>query len=513
MLALEAVLEPLGHQIVRASSGDDALRHVLDERFALILIKGEMPGLDGFETAALIKQRQRARDIPLIFMTAVYRDSTHASRAYDVGAVDYIVKPFDPDILRAKINVTIREFQRREIAVKQAEFQAIEERRREAERARVDTIDAPRHMKDDLLAMIAHELRPPLQTILSCATRLRDGPVPLEDVRKLGDVIHRNVWRQARLMDDLLDGARISSGKLELSPMLVDVADLVRGATQSLAETSADSGVLIQANVAPCPAECDPHRVEQIVFNLVSRAINSSRRGGIVDVTLSRNDEMFELVVADHGVGIAPNDLSRVFEPFSHVRLETAGSRAALGVALTVVRTLVELHGGTITVESPGIGLGSTFYLQLPRHRPEKKRDRPRVNSRINGVRLTGVSVLMVDDDVEILETTGEFLEELGAEVSLARSAAAAIEAMLGRTFDVIVSDISMPGRDGIELIKEIRAFACGPALPAIAISASVDARSRALAAGYQEFIGKPFSPDALAEAIARATQWSDSSE
>jgi signal transduction histidine kinase len=508
LFALEAVLAPLGHRLVRAGSGEEALRRVLAEDFALILMDGEMPGLDGFQTAAMIKQRERTRDVPLMFVSAVYKDLGHATRGFAVGAVDYVVKPFEPELLRGKVRAIITEHNRRERLKEQTRQLLAQERRALAEQAGRQAAEAANRLKDEFIATVSHELRTPLNAISGWAGLLRAGDVADENLPKAFTAIQRNANILKDLVEDLLDTSRMVSGKLRLSRREADVAALVILEVELMRETAAARGVTIGVDAQPCPALCDPERMQQVVSNLLGNAVKFSRPGGHVEVTLTATVDELDLTVEDDGIGIAPAAQPHIFEPFWQAETSATRRHGGLGLGLPIVRRIVGLHGGRIRAESAGEGKGARFVVTLPRRLldAEASPTPPRVRDAYP--RLDGVRVLFVDDESDARDLLGALLGEVGAEVFGAESVAAALRAIGQARFDLLVSDIAMPDEDGFSLLQQVRAL--GPAhiaaMPALALSAHDDegTRARALAAGFADFVAKPFSAPVLLDAIAR---------
>jgi signal transduction histidine kinase len=275
------------------------LLRLLEEDFALILMDGQMPGLDGFQTAALIKQRERTRDIPLMFVSAIYKDLGYATRGYAIGGVDYIVKPFEPDLMRAKVTAIINEHNRRERLKAQAKALLVQERRMMSEQAARTAAEAANRLKDEFIAVVSHELRTPLNAILGWADLLRAGKVAADAMPKAYDAIHRNAHIQRELVEDLLDVSRIASGKLRLDRKPCDVAALTAQEVESMRQAAQLREVTLEVSLEPCSAVCDGDRVQQIVSNLLGNAIKFSPAGATVSLQLTTDAEHFTIEVTD----------------------------------------------------------------------------------------------------------------------------------------------------------------------------------------------------------------------
>jgi signal transduction histidine kinase len=374
LLALEAVLQPLGCELVRASSGEDALRQLLRTEFAVVLMDVLMPGLDGLETAALIKSRPGTRHTPIIFLTGLDFDSNHLARGYARGAVDYIVKPYDPEILRAKVSVFVELFLKRQELKLQAELlrrrerEAIESRRLyEVERGARAEAEAAAQARADILAVVSHDLRNPMTAISTSAAivirKIDRGAV--EDTRKHLHTIQRAVDSMNRLVSDLLDVSRIEAGKLPLDKRMYDIADVVNQAVELLrpvAHAKAQELSVELGDADGLEVECDRERVQQILSNLLGNAIKFTPEGGQTTVSLERRAATVQLAVKDNGPGISPEHLPHLFDRYWQ---SAENRRAGIGLGLTIVKGIVQAHQGEVWVESE-IGSGSRFCFTLP---------------------------------------------------------------------------------------------------------------------------------------------------
>jgi signal transduction histidine kinase len=367
LLALEGVLEPLGHRLVKARSGEEALKWLLKEEFALILMDVRMPGLDGFQTVALIKQRPRMADIPVIFISALAREASDISTGYRYGAVDYLAKPFDPDLLRCKVSVLVALHlqaeriarQREQLVQRKLELQLEEAHRAAAEKAS--------QMKDQFLTMISHELRTPLNAILGWTEMLARLPLDEERVRRALATIQRNAETQKRLVEDLIDVSTMISGRFRLRTERLDLREVLEAALESARPAAAQKQVSLAADLEPHgPVRGDGTRLQQVVANLLSNAIKYTPPGGSVRLGLAVVGKRVEMRVADTGMGIAKENLEHVFERFWQAsRLPTTAS-AGLGLGLAIADHLTRLHGGELRAASDGLGRGSTFTVSLP---------------------------------------------------------------------------------------------------------------------------------------------------
>ena len=371
LLALEGVLDPLGHRLVKARSGEEALRHLMYEDFALVLMDVQMPEMDGFQTVALIKQRPKTIRIPIIFITAIAKEARHISAGYEYGAVDYITKPFDAEILRAKVSVLVSLHLQTERIVRQQALLAKRRRELEQKELQRDLAETHSRMKDEFLAAISHELRTPLNVIVGWTDLLVSGALDEDKARRALVTIQRNAKLQKHLVDDLLDAARLITGKLRLEPKEMMLSKIIEAAVDSVQPEATAKGVQLRTGIveecATLTVEVDPDRMQQVLGNLLSNAVKFTSPGGAVDTSLRRCDELAEVAVHDTGVGIEPAELPFIFDRFwqSATRPKQEQSQG-LGLGLAIVRQLVELHGGTVAASSPGLGRGATFTVRLP---------------------------------------------------------------------------------------------------------------------------------------------------
>jgi signal transduction histidine kinase/CheY-like chemotaxis protein len=411
-------------------------------------------------------------------------------------------------MLVATFNEMLDGLQRRDAELRR--FQAELEQRVEERTGLLRDAEDANRLKDQFLATLSHELRTPLNAIVGWTTLLMQGNLQPEAAARAVTVIDRNARAQTKLIEDVLDVSRIVSGKLRLNVQVLDLAAVVKAAADSVSHAAAAKRIrlklLLEAGMGQVSG--DPDRLQQVVWNLLSNAIKFTPAGGTVTVRVEEGDSNVTLVVRDDGAGISPDFLPHVFERFRQADASTTRSHGGLGLGLSIVRHLVELHGGTVRVESDGPGRGSTFTVALP-----LTADHPVVSPPSRAKLLTagsadlhGLYVLVVDDEVDGRAFVETALAGHGAEVKGVGSADDALLALVGRVPDAIVCDIEMPGRDGLALIREIRSMpAARGRIPATALTAHVrpEDRVRSLVAGFQVHLGKPVDPLELAVVVA----------
>jgi signal transduction histidine kinase/DNA-binding response OmpR family regulator len=716
LLALETILQAPDRHLVRASSGEEALRFLLDDDAAVILLDVHMPSISGLETAALIRGRERTRTVPIIFLTAYSAGDSHISQGYSLGAVDYIIKPIDPEALRSKVAVFVELYRKTQQIKRQADLlreqnielenanlqrlarlidlgqrlaaerdpervlesfcdaareivgarfatvgileddggalrhfftsgfdranavkagvpndcqrllkerfadarslrlpgvnglrippeqipvksfvgatilrqgrpmaepqnpavvrgwlflaekigesafseaderftvtltqavvfyenarlyadlqrhataleQEIADRKRaESERAemlaraqaaRAEAEEANR-LKDEFLATVSHELRAPLNAMLGWVTLAREGRLDEAGKARALETVERNARTQKKLVDDLLDVSSIITSNLSLDLEPIDLASVIESAVESVRPAAEAKGVSLQTDLDPMADlfRIDRNRFQQVIWNLVHNAVKFTPSGGSVAVRLKYLKGRAEIGVMDTGIGIATEFLPFVFDRFRQADGSITRRHGGLGLGLAIVRSLVEMHGGTVDVESAGLGQGATFKVILPAPPSDDFSYAPpslgAMNHQIaaadSAPKLSGVRALVVDDEADSRELLATVLSMKEAEIRTAGGIAEAMKIITAWRPEIVIADIAMPGGGGYELIRRLRSE--GIKAPAIAITAYAgdDDRLRALAAGFQMHMPKPVELYELVMSIASLT-------
>jgi signal transduction histidine kinase/ActR/RegA family two-component response regulator len=386
----------------------------------------------------------------------------------------------------------------------------------ELERAKHDA-EAASRAKEDFLAVLSHELRTPLSAVYGWARMLRSGQLEGEAVSRALDVIMRNADAQVRLIEDLLDVSRIIAGKMRLDVRSVDLQAVIQAAIDAVRPAADAKEIRLQCVLDPRAVGMtgDADRLQQVVWNLLINAVKFTPKRGRVQVHLQRTNSHVAIIVSDTGQGISEEQLPHIFERFHQAGSISTRSHAGLGLGLALVRHLVELHGGTVTAQSPGEGQGATFTVELPvaiAHREQEREARVHPTARAGsisavGPSLRGVRVLVVDDDRDSLDLIHAILVGSGAEVRGCASASEGLTVLQEWRPDVLISDIEMPGEDGYTFIRKVRAldFTEGGKTPALALTAygRIEDRLRTLSAGYGMHVSKPADPAELAAIVA----------
>jgi signal transduction histidine kinase/CheY-like chemotaxis protein len=476
-----------------------------------------------------LSQQPAWSDFPIIILTSSGAGANPADLGAlkllgEVGNMTLIERPTRVITLVSSIQSALRarrrQYQVREHlgAEKRAQEEA-EEARRQAE--------AANRAKDVFLATLSHELRTPLTAVLGWARILRTMKIDEETTRHGLQIIERNAESQNQLIQDLLDVSRIITGKLRLDVRPVELVSIIEAALDSVQQAIEAKAIEldVELGIEAGVVKGDPDRLQQVVWNLLSNAIKFTSKGGSIGVRLERQGSDVQIKVSDTGQGISPEFLPHVFERFRQEDGSTTREHGGLGLGLAVVRHLVEQHGGSVSAESAGDQLGSTFTVNLPiiainerMEEVESKEDQLSVQVQLDGSELLkGVRVLVVDDQPDARELLSLVLTHAGAEATTTASSATALEMLSQHRFDVLVSDIGMPYEDGFMLISRIRSLSReeGGSIPAIALTAYAtdEDRRRVLDAGFREHLPKPVEPAELIALIASLAGRAESSK
>ncbi|WP_437729789.1 ATP-binding protein [Sorangium sp. So ce1335] len=472
-------------------------------------------------------------DLPLLLLAGAEPLAPRSAQAVaalrSAGNLTVLERPVRELTLVTAVQAALRA-RRRQIEVRDL-VERERDARQAAETARRQAEDASR-VKDEFLANVSHELRTPLNAILLRTHLLTSKPPDAQEVTRGLLAIERSARAQSRLVEDLLDLARMASGKLRLSVQDVELAQIVEAAVEVVRPAAEARRIRLEAalDAGLGAARVDPARIQQVLWNLLSNAVKFTPPGGQVRLSMRRDGGEVRIEVADTGRGIRPELLSHVFERFRQDDAEAQRRQGGLGLGLAICRQLVELHGGTLSAKSPGEGLGAVFTVALPLVAGEVRGAAPRaawpaaaaapaeaVAPREAEVAraerpLEGIRVLLVEDDIDTREVMVCMLEEQGAEVTAVGSPQAALDALdpgasRARRPHVLLSDLGMPGMDGYDLLRRLRALegARGDRpLPAALLTAyaRADDRAKALAAGFAAYLAKPIEPEQLAAVI-----------
>ncbi|HEY1064835.1 MAG TPA: response regulator [Pirellulales bacterium] len=511
LLALEGLLRRDGLLLLKARSGSEALELLLKYEVALALVDVQMPGMDGFELAELMRGTERTRRVPIIFLTAGGADWQRRFRGYEAGAVDFLHKPLEPDILRSKAEVFFELYRQRQEVIRQRDGLrlATEENARllRESRQQAEALKEADRRKDEFLAMLAHELRNPLAPVRNAVEVLRLAGPTEEAVELAREIISRQVAHMARLVDDLLDMARIARGKIQLRTGPCDLASIVRQTAEDYRPTLLAAGLELNVEIVDQPLSLigDPTRLAQTVGNLLHNAGKFTERGGRVSVhaTADAAGDAAVITVRDTGAGMDESVLAHLFEPFIQADQELDRGKGGLGLGLALVKGLVELHGGSVTAQSAGPGQGSTFVMRLPM--------RP-VSAAVGEARSPAAAalrrklrILVVEDHRDAAESLRMLLKLLGHEAFVAFDGRAGLEAAKKHRPDVVISDLGLPGdMDGFAFARAVRADSAIAGVRLIALSGygRDEDREQTREAGFDRHLVKPVDSAALEGAL-----------
>jgi signal transduction histidine kinase/CheY-like chemotaxis protein len=399
----------------------------------------------------------------------------------------------------------VRDYRKmRDIAIAESE-----ERKKAQDRA-----ESANRVKDEFMAIVSHELRTPLNPILGWSQLIREGKLSGVNLKKALEAIERNAKLQSELIDDLLDVSRILRGKLSLNWEVVNLSLVVNSAIETVRLAAEAKSIAIHLNIdrAIAYVRGDSTRLQQVVWNLLSNAVKFTSEGGQIEISLSAIDSHFQLKVQDTGKGIAAEFLPYVFESFQQGDASTTRRFGGLGLGLAISRHLIELHGGKIWANSPGEEQGATFVFELPMLKISPPTTIPKKSFREDtNCNLENIKILIVDDEYDTREFLDFFLSSQGAKIQTVESVAEAIFCLNYKTFDLIISDLGMPDRDGYDLIQYVRSlpFEKNRNIPAIALTAyaAETTRDRVLQAGFQKHLSKPTDSSELLHAIVELSR------
>jgi signal transduction histidine kinase len=488
LAAYEAALAPLGRRVVVAESGIHALARLLEQDFALMLLDVSMPEMSGLETARQIRQRKRNKGLPIIFITGLDSSSDVMLEAYGLGALDFVIKPIPPEVLRAKARVYLQLQERTRALIRESEQLRDAQRRLGAAGEARRTAEEANRRKDEFLAMLSHELRNPLWTMATALETLKTR-APLAG--ELSVIAHQ-VEHLTHIVGDLLDVSRVTRGKIELRREAVALAAVVGETIEAARPVIAHRAHRVHVDIpADLLVDADRHRIRQVLDNIVDNAVRYTDHG-VVEIVAQRDGDRVCITVRDNGRGIAQDLLPQVFEPFVQGEQSLDRSEGGLGIGLTLADTLIKLHGGTIEAHSDGRGTGATFTVRWPlamaAGRPAGDPPAPAP------VRTAGRRILIVDDNADAADMLALLLRGAGHDVTVAHDGAAALEVAPGFAPEVALLDIGLPVIDGLELARRLRTLdACrDTVLIAVTGYGQPGDRQRTREAGFAHHLVKP---------------------
>jgi signal transduction histidine kinase len=516
-LAVEVMLEYLGQKIVSATSGAEALRKLLNEDFAVILLDVNMPEMDGFETAALIRQRKRSEHTPIIFLTA-FPDDTYAVRGYSLGAVDFILTPVVPEILRAKVSVFVDLFR----MTQQVRRQADERVALAHEHAARLAAEQANRTKNEFLANVSHELRTPMNAIIGMTDlALKEQLSPL--VREYLSTVRSSSHVLLELLNEILDLSKMEAGKFTLQIVAFNLRDLVDDLARAYRFRAADKGLELVCTFAddvPTEVSADPLRIRQILNNLLANGLKFTDRGRIAIelciVSANERECYVRFAVSDTGIGISPADQNRIFTPFAQVDSSSTRRHGGVGLGLAIASDLIRTMRGSLGLESE-VGRGSTFSFTIPLARTASGakhviaangdgQSKEATVASSDSATQEKLHVLLAEDVQANQRLVQYALAKRGHTVDIAQDGREAVNRAAAGRYDLILMDVQMPELDGFQATAEIRAMATGMQVPIIALTAHAMSgdRERCIAAGMTGYLAKPLDIEELVQAVER---------
>lgn len=502
LLAYEAMLAELGENLIKATSGKEALEHLLKTDVTVVLMDVSMPDLDGFELAEIIRGHPRFQKTAIIFVSAVHFSDLDVLRGYASGAVDYVTVPVVPELLRAKLRVFTELYRKTEesarlnreleerVAARTAELEALMAQQTELTR---QLREADRR-KDEFLALLGHELRNPLAPVRNAVTIMRTCELRDPNLSWCIDVIERQEKQLSRLVDDLLDVSRVSRGKITLQRSRVDLASIINAAVE-MSRPDIDARrheIVIELPTEPIYVDGDSARLTQVVANLLNNAAKYQDLEGRIELAVVHAGDVVELHVKDRGIGITPAMLSEIFVLFAQGERAPDMAAGGLGIGLSLVKNLVEMHGGSVRALSEGHGHGSEFIIALPCI-PENVMAIPTISDSSSHAHVPSRRILVVDDNQDAADSLALLLRLKGHQVSVAHDGPTALQLADAEKPSVMLLDIGLPGMDGYDVCRTVRARGLNDVrIIAMTGYGQERDRARAMEAGFDTHTVKP---------------------
>ncbi|MES3035602.1 MAG: response regulator [Gemmatimonadota bacterium] len=521
LLTYEAILSELGENLIVANSGREALELLLKHDVTVVLMDVSMPELDGFELAEIIHAHPRFQKVAIIFVSAVHLSDMDRLKGYQSGAVDYVPVPVVPELLRAKVRV-FTELYRHKRALERltAELEArvaqrteeLEQSIRGQQRLTNQLLQNDRR-KDEFLALLGHELRNPLAPVRNAVTilRMKDAHVDPQ-VTACVDIIERQTTQLTRLVDDLLDVSRVTQGKISLRSARQDMEEIVQAAiemSRPLIDTRRHI-IHVRADGRPALVLGDATRLTQVISNLLNNAAKYQNEGGRIEVFINASGDEVVTRVRDYGIGVPPEMLEEIFDLFSQADRTSDRANGGLGIGLSLVRSLVELHGGRVSASSDGVGQGAEFVVLLPALHEAK--DQPATASAdappfaSPHVVVDGQRVLIVDDNRDAAESLATLLRLRGHEVAVTYDGLDGLRIAGEWQPSIVFLDIGLPTLDGYDVCRQLRA-SHGDGMQIVAMTGYGMERDKELAreAGFDAHTVKPVDIVMIHQIIADA--------
>lgn len=504
--ALEVILNDPRYRVLRADDADKALRLLLEHEVAAIVLDIKMPGVSGFELAKMIKGSKKYREIPIVFLTAYMLGDQDVLAGYGAGAVDYLTKPVNPQILQHKIAVFAELFWKTRALAELNETleERVYERTAELEKSEA-ALRAASKQKDAFLATLAHELRNPLAPLRTGLDLLLQMPPPGANVPATLAVMNRQLDHMVRLIDDLLDMSRVSRGILELRKEPAELNAIVEAAIDAARPFMDGKRQACRIeSVGPVYTVLDATRIAQVIGNLLHNASKYTSVAGSICVEVGLADGNALIRVVDDGAGIPESQMERVFDMFAKIERSVPNANGGLGIGLALSRHLAHLHGGSLIGESAGEGQGATFTLSLPvvavpeAASVQQRADEARTNDG------KSLSVVLVEDNEDAADLLALWLEHMGHRVRVAREGREGVALVREVVPELVFCDLGLPDISGLEVCEQVRALElpAQPMMVALTGWGMAEDRRRTRQVGFDHHLVKPVTGDALVEVL-----------
>lgn len=511
LFALSSLLEDLKIQIFKCESGMDALNLMVDHEFALALIDVQMPEMNGFELAELIRGTERTKHVPIIFITAAKESPSFTFKGYESGAVDFLYKPVDPVVLKSKVQIFIELEEQRKLLKQQVQELKVAK----------DTAEKANQLKSAFLANMSHEIRTPLGAIIGFADLLKmENPNLDEEAKEYLGIIERNGNVLLKLIDDILDLSKVEAGHMEPEALEFDPMQITKEVFETLREKAANRKNSLEISAVgriPEKIVSDPTRLRQVLTNIIGNALKFTENGTVTVTTelvpeTNQHPEMIAFDVQDTGIGMTREQTDRLFQNFIQADVTMTRRFGGTGLGLVLSKRLAQLMGGDIRITDSEPGKGSTFRITVATRLTDAVRDENRslyqaqndssVRPMYRENSLAEKSVLLVEDSADNQLLIKNILNDSGAKVEIAGNGKEGIEKALGGSYDVVLMDIQMPLMDGLEATTQLRGKHYSKPIIALTANAMSTEREKYAKAGFDEYLMKPINLHELVDKV-----------